>query len=453
VSSPRSLVWHPSVHARFRDELAFLLLSVKAFPKDGVYDELEKYLVASGHTAFRIYRVLGTVDIFLRVWVEKGRVDEFAKELERNLEYIAASKVVIVADIPHHWKYDRSVSTEALSRVTPELVKSLQENFEKPDNWTSDPVRSAIESLLVRSVTENKANILFFTGITASNTRALDVKALLTEIYSLFDIYKSLDKTAVFVTKGPEYAFLIKCETQDYFVIGEFIADLSHRIAVYRSGTVTSVVSDRQIRGREEIGWRSFKQVERRDITTAGILPELYDSEIVNANLRLAIEGWIRDHLVPNRDNMTEDEFKAVQACLRCVVKVEEYGFLSRIVEVFGCSERVLRKQQGRFVGLQMGPSEVAATMKAALAHKPNSEGKKSDLLALGDRLDIFAYVIKQKSLSSDADLVGNWDEEVSLRDQAAHFSEVPYQNWAATLTVLVRFLKRYNKLGKLISK
>lgn len=447
VKEPYALVWNPSVHALFRDELVFVLLSVRAFPKDSIYDDLEDFLDRSGHTAYRIYRVLGAVDLILRVWVEKGRAEEFAKELELKNDYVMSSSVVTVIEIPHHWHYDRTVTAEALSTLTPVLVQSLQDSFTRTDLWSIEPVRSAIESLLVRPVTEIDGNITFFTGVPSTNSRGLDYSALLREIYALLEQFVTLEKTAIFRTKG-EYSLLIKCETTRFASIGEFIGQLSHKIAVYRCGTVTSAVADPKIRGREEIGRRSFRQVERRDMAVANILPELYEkSPPLHSEQSSEIESFIRGTVVPNRKDLTDDEFKGIQVCLRAVIEQDDSTFLEKTLGLFGQAERQIRSITGRFIATTMGQDKVAETINAVLKRTGNSESKKLDLLALGDRLELIVFILKAKKLTEDVEVTNAWNEEVSLRDQAAHFSEKTFSSWCSQLAILVRFLRRYKKL------
>lgn len=450
MEQSRSLVWHPSVHAQFRDELVFALLKVTAFPKDDVYRKLEQFLERTKHTTFRIYRVLGTVDIILRVWVETNHAEEFMVSLQREVDYIESGILLTVSDIPHHWQYWRTPTPESLSNLTPDAVASLQQCFLSPKSWGADDVVAAIDKLLVRQVTETPNTVMFFTGLPLSGVRRLDTQILLKEIYDLFDQFKGLEKTAVYCTRG-DYAFLIKAETKDFFLVGSFLNELSHKISVNKCGTVTSVVADCHIRGREEIGVRSFRQVESRDRSTSIIIPEVYDDRTVNADTRAAIESWVRNNLVPHRPDMTEDNLKSFQICLRAIIARDEGAFLSQIVGVYGKLERPLRQATGMFVGKLVGPNLVGATIQEALRHVPGSEHKKMDQLALGDRLCVFVHVIKKAKLSDDPEVVGDWGPEVGLRDQAAHFSENPFQTWGTQLALLIRFLNRYRKLWQII--
>ena len=451
MDRPRYLVWHPSVHAQFGDELIFAFLKVTAFPREDVYNRIEKYLEVTRHTAYRVYRVLGTVDVILRVWVARGCGDDFMANLQRQVEYVESFVYLTVAEIPHHWHYYRMPKMASLNNLTEELVTSLQNCFGKPETWEMRPVVEALASSCVRPVTDTVGAIMFFTGLPLSGAHRFDLGYILKEIYLLFEQFKEgLHKTAVYRTRG-EYAFLIKCETMDFFLIGAFIKELSHKIAGHKCGTVTSVVCDCQIRGREEIGIRSFRQVERRDIAASNILPELYDDANVTANIRAEVESWIRNYLVPSRPNITEEDFKAIQACLRAVITGNEEAFLSKIVEVFGRAERNLRSSMGKFIGKAIGPKEFHRTFVDALKHIPGSDQKKMDLIAIGDRLTVFAHAIKQSKLSEDPEIIGDWGGEASLRDRAAHFVEETFSGWNSELALLLRFCGRYKKLIELV--
>ena len=94
-----------------------------------------------------------------------------------------------------------------------------------------------------------------------------------------------------------------------------------------------------------------------------------------------------------------------------------------------------------------MGSSSVASTIQAALKRNPNSSEKTLELLSLGDRLDIFCYVIKNRQLSTDKELLSDWESATRLRDQAAHFSERVFPVWDKELPILISFLRRYKKL------
>lgn len=451
LDPPRYLVWHPSVHAQFGDELVFVFLKVTAFPKEDVYERLEAFLGKSKHTAYRIYRILGAVDIVLRVWVERGRSEEFISDLQRQVDYVESAIQLTVAEIPHHWQYWRTATATALSSLGEDSVTALQKCFDKPETWGSAQVSEAVNSFLVRPVTESNGTIMFFTSLLQSGARRFDQAYLLKEIYALFDQYKDgLQKTAVYRTRG-EYAYLIKCETRDFFLIGAFVNELSHRIAGHRCGIATSIVCEYPIRGREEIGKRSFRQIERRDIATSTILPELYDDPSVTANMKSEIEGWVRKYLVPHRHEITEEDFKVIQSCLRAVVIRDEGAFLAKIVEVFGRAERSLRSLTGKFIGLALGPSTVHSTIQDALKHLPGAEQRKIEFISLGDRLAVIAYAIKQANLSEDPDIVGGWSREVTLRDRAAHFSEQTFAEWSDELATLLQFFGRYRKLIELV--
>jgi len=205
-----------------------------------------------------------------------------------------------------------------------------------------------------------------------------------------------------------------------------------------------------------------------RDITTSNILPELYEDLIVTPDARSEIERWVKNHIVPHREELTEDDFKSIQACLRAVVTKDEVTFLSKIVEVFGRAERSLRQVTGKFVGTVLGSKAVGTTIQEALSLVPGSEQMKMErllslgerlavfdytMLSLGERLAVFDYTIRQGNLSDDPAVIGDWSREVNLRDGAAHFSENIFSNWSSELAVLVRFLGRYKKLIEIIDK
>ncbi len=453
MTSRRFLVWHPSVHAQFRDELVFYFITVRAFPRDAVYEELMAHLSTTEHTAYRIYRVFGSYDLILRVWVEKGNSDAFADSLGR-LEYVVDATPIVVEEIPHHWKYPVTAPTDEISKLTPEKVQSIQERFKDPASWNNELIRTALENSLIRQVDETEGALICFTGIVQTTDRkATDSKALLREIYALIKTFDKLDKIAVYRTRG-KFSFLIKCETENSFNVGEFIKELSHTIVVNRCGTVTSILLDPDIRGKEEIGARSIKQVARRDRITLVILPEAYDAFNIKTldSVRLSLlERWINETLVPNRDSLSESEFKDLQLCLRAIVADDERTFLSTIVATFGPIEREFRRLQGPFIGKVVGEAAISSTIRDALKHIPNAEKKKLDLLSLGDRLDVYVFVIKSKSLSDDPDVIDSWNAEAGLRDAAAHYGEKIFPQWNTELPKLVRFLVRYKKLLKIV--
>lgn len=451
----RFLVWHPSVHAQFDDELVFFLITVDAFPKDAVYNEIESWLEKHGFLTFRLYRVLGSFDIILRTWVRKGGSLSVAREIQKAVEAIASATPVLVEEIPHHWKYGIRTPTEAIAKLTPERIQEIQSKFRDPNAWADEPVSSGLRDQIIRVVDETQDNVIFFTGIVQDNGARLDPEALLNECYALIKSQQGLEKSAVYRTSG-RYTFLLKAEVHAsrFKSVGEVVSDLSHLLAVHRCRTETSIVLDSRIRGREEIGQRSFQQVQRRHIATNTFIPEVYE-RTVDAKTCLEMESWVQNNLVPNRDALTDAQSQGFRQCLLSVLaKDGGDNFFISIIGLIGPVERKLRDTQGKFIAKLMGPDQVSPTLAAALQHAQPERKKDLKLLSLGDRLTVYGYVLKEKGLTADKSLLGNWENAVSLRDRSAHFGdESPYQDWSHQLTVVMDFLSRSNRLLRIVEE
>jgi uncharacterized protein with GYD domain len=456
------LVWHPDVHARFLDELVFYFISVRAFPpQENVYNAITDVLEDTGHTSYRMHRVFGSYDIVLKVWVKKGEHEELGKEIKGKSHYVHRLAPAVVEGIRFHSNPEERAAPQeaAVFKLFQKDIESVQGHFDdEPKTWRNDePIRSKLADSVLRIVSDLPPKMMvFFVCITHADTEEMEPHALLGAITDQCQEFSKQGKAVIYRTKT-KYGFIVKLETEDPYSAGRFVVELNDKFSLHEATTETYVVMESRIRGKEEIGTRSFQQVEHRDPLTTYIFPRLYGIRGVSQTRKLEVALWINDKFSPSLERLTLDDLDVIRQCLLAVITNKEVGFSLAIAKPFLEAERELRTCQNEFLGrLGLNPEQA---IRDALRPGKNGDEKKSETLTLGDRIKVYQDAIKkgkprdEKDILSrcDKDVLSDWAAIVELRNQVAHHSENLFPRWAEGLTLLVEFMVRYKKLQTVI--
>ena len=124
------LAWHSDVHARFLDQLVFYFISVRAFPpQENAYKAITDVLEETGHTSYRMYRVFGSYDIVLKVWVKRGEHDELGKEIKGKSHYVHRLAPVVVEGVRFHSRNPAAPQPEAVHKLFDNDIESRSTPF------------------------------------------------------------------------------------------------------------------------------------------------------------------------------------------------------------------------------------------------------------------------------------------------------------------------------------
>jgi len=168
----------------------------------------------------------------------------------------------------------------------------------------------------------------------------------------------------------------------------------------------------------------------------AGIIPDAYEvisrtadeiisflqSQAPNAQLGTKAKTLIRDVLRPA---LMSEEASASTALFVCFTQVEAF----------------LRRVQGRFaVGLQLQPKDV---------YSEAGVKNPAEKMTLGDLLQVYSAALKLAQ-SGDAELIGNWESVVELRNAISH-GRYRLEEWREALTVILAHHHRIENLLALV--
>jgi hypothetical protein len=445
VPMKKYLTWDPAVHQHFRDELAFVFISVYAFSNDTIYDDLKSFLIEGRYTSFRLYRVFGTFDIILKVWVGHRDHHKLRDNLSR-LAFVEKIEAVVVDQIPYPSNNAHESRRGSIAKLLPNDIERIQYFFDKPETWGQEPVMSALANSVVHIVDEMSDELMiFFVCIKHEDTKKLEARTLMREIKGLCERSPKLEKSVIYQMNPYHYSFVVKLQTKHLYEAGRFVIELNNKFAVQHATTETYVVMDPETRASESIGKRSFDQVDVLEL----LLPELAENDSVRQDDKIKIKRWMSDQFIPRVNGLTPPEREAIAECLRAVLADDKSGFDSAVEKPFREVEGELSRLQWKFIEqLGMDPQK---TTQAALKRDENVDNKKLDLLSLGDRIDICVFAIKQESLTSDEDVLDDWKKMVEVRNEAAHGNKNLFQKWDERLTLLIRFIPRGRKLLELI--
>lgn len=450
----RFFAWNPTVYDGFGDTLVFFLIEAQTFRKEHLMKKVRALLEEMRFTSYRIYHIFGDADLIVRAWVTKGREQQLAGKIQSQLDEVSSVEPYLVWDIPHHWKWGPiKLQSSSLSKLTPDFVNAVQSAFQDFEQWPPEIVDEAMEKGLLREITTNPENISFYAFIKSHESwmmRGASLQNLVQHLVNLMRECEPIEFTAVYFLQGDQTKFLIKAEANNFYDIGTFIVQLNEMLALGGCVTMTSIVASKPILGSEKIGQRSFDHAKKRDVAISQILPELYESTLSDSK-RAEIETWTKQHIVERDWKKNGPMLKRLRVALKCVIDQDEDGFVEALFGIFRSPERKLRGLQGKFIVKHMGDGQVQTTLIDALKHTPNPQNKMLSHLTLGDRLDVYLYVIKLKNLSDDTIIVESWDTSVELRNSLVHNSRDMLPEWQKHLSITADFANRVAVLLRVI--
>lgn len=83
-AQPR-LVWDPSVHKYYGEDLSFVVLKLEHSPAD-IYSDVRPFVERAGIRSFSVYRLYGYYDALLRIWAPRPVVQDFLATLQRDFQ-------------------------------------------------------------------------------------------------------------------------------------------------------------------------------------------------------------------------------------------------------------------------------------------------------------------------------------------------------------------------------
>ncbi len=312
------LVWNPAVYYLFEDSLTYYLIAATTFKRASFFRQLTTCLKKHQYQSYRIYQVFGTYDVILRVWVKHGKQGELREILEQEVDSIRAADPWIVWKISDHWHWGRDpLVDKTLRQVTPEYVKQIQRNFDKPETWATPPVRDALDTGILRKVEATDDRVLFFTFVDFKGG-VVNVKEARNEILDDLQERPEILCPAVYLTTSHSAALMLKGECKDLFGIGRLVTDLNSRLALIGARTSTLVACDTDIHGSEEITARDIRQAAGIDLAVKKHFPVLYEREVPE-RLRQQIEYWVREVLIIGTE-LPEGYIEQVAGCLETLI-------------------------------------------------------------------------------------------------------------------------------------
>jgi len=461
----KHLRWNPAVHERFQQALVFYLLKVRVFKKTRLIESLRGLVDKENIGAFRIYEVYGAYDLVIRIWIPKGDEGKFGNALEA-LDNVIAVRPFTVWRWLDHWVWtDQPINTRALDKLTPETVRLIQEECVRTEPFAKGMVLlgNAERDGLVRLIEPGHVHvdgplIKFFVFVTRSDAmdRSVD-KNLLEKLASRLNEFKQngrLQRTSIYAGWGP-YWLMIKGETRDFYRIGDFVVAINEDLALYGGITSTHVVAEKDSIMEDLITERDFDRVRARDLAVAAIVPELYTTDAVSLDqLRAPIEVWVRNNVLVNE--IDDEQVEVIRGCLLGVINQEEETFAARMLSEFRRAEKYLRANQGQFITRVLGPEAYHRVVQEAIGvrREAATSTQKIDakMLALGDRLEVYAHVIREGNLTPGDDRLLNWGEIPRLRNIVVHSAEDLLPNWNQHLTTFLTFLTTFASLQKLVN-
>jgi len=428
--------WHRQVHQRLGEKLHFYI--VRARPLDSL--EIVRNLkvsVARSFGSIHLFPIYGTYDVLIRVWLHPTNEDRFREELSHAMVQAGDDRRIhlfTVDTIEQSWYEEITLSDDALRGLDESLILRIQDG-DAPAEY--DELRR--KGFILKRQQAN--DILFFLAVQLrhefDDKNAHDVALAIRD-----SLVENSEIHNVSIYRGSGYcSVLVRAEVANYFAIGT-LGWIRQQFRALGATTETYLVQTAgYVFAEERIGQATLSALQGRDLLIQAILPELYDAPFAKGQ---PIKRFFDDQL--RNATLTDKDRDLLHDYLLGRLQDNAVRMMTVLFTFFVELEQCLRGRFQEFAGRQNSGSMAEWFERAGV-----TESKRHP--ALGDILQVCQTVISHGNFPEYADLVGDWEDLASLRNEVAHGGVDILTQWDTLLKRLLRYLPRLRSLLPLLAK
>jgi hypothetical protein len=431
--------WHYELHHRFAEQLVYYLLRVRPFEAQRVSDSLNALLARSELQSVRVFKLIGPNDLLIRAWHHSNVTPNFPDWLREALVFGTEVRRFVVANV-------HMISSFAPALEQPEAADLLESLYDEEtvqavqdghdDNLLDQLIKTGV---VITRDSQGPDAVKFFLAISLSQKdETIQVDAAKDLCRHIRDNATTIKNASVY--RGDGFCdIFVKGETDNLFNVGSLIDWIYVRFQKYSASTETYVVAWPRplIEAPDRISESTFKAVHGKDPFVHSIIPELYERFYSS---RKDIEGA----LSRTRKQVIAAHKKLIHEFLLAYLEGKNIEIGRVLFTFFTELEEYFRENHREFIGRNsLSPGKVYDAVGM-----PQDSRK---YINLGHLFNIFAYIVKEKALSDDVLLAGDWNSLVELRNKPLHGALNYSEEWRASLETLLQYLPRLRRLIEVI--
>jgi len=447
------LVWHSAAHERFKEQLYYLLMSVKPFDDARLKSEIQKLLARYGVSKFCAYQLFGNFDLLLRVWLPPQVFREFSEDVRggdriQNLVNHLHFQTLRKLQCSGFYGFGKNNTAElanALQELSPDRVLKVQRerDAQELEQWEQKRV------LRIRTAEEQedegkhvKAFIAFSEPLAGlpDHARGKILNGLADKLNEGGRGFESIT-----LLEGTGFCWLFaKLVVTHFPELGRFVHDVAEEFGPLGVSTSTFLVTRQEdaIEG-DSISEEALREFEPGNRRVAAFIPDLYRPGAISADKldKRGIEDFVLEEVLPATEKHDETQLErydldALKGFLEGVIAGDRDAAFVALFPRIISAESALRRPVENLAKRCQG--NVQALIDELRKHDPKAD-RKVDLteLTLLDSLRAARWILGQL-LPNDPWAQANLKDAVlqgisKHRNTVAHGKEFqPRSDWQA---------------------
>jgi hypothetical protein len=446
-SSPL-VVWHPSVHSFYQEQLYIFLIKAESFDP---YFKMRIRTIVENECRIRgrcFYEVFSNYDILLRAWVTPQKCDKLIHALSNELSVVTVASFAVL-HIYYIWDEIKppmhDVESKTIAAYTSESLAAIQDG-----NMDESILTKAKKDHLILKyvpIQKRKKGIKFYCALQSKAPVSLADLSRELSNYLQNNKSKGIQEKTLYTGAGIAQYF-VKAVASNYFEISSFVLDLCSAFKLARLCSQTMLVATDSLDESDTIDFRGALQTGTMSRIASFLDVNEDDIEKLDKmSIRRLEEQFVRTETTGvfaiDHDGIIKRMFVAFVQRNEGVMQTE-LTFLLKI-------EGMLQRWFPQIMNVQFGKEWYNKSLPTILQNVEVTSPREK--LSFQDIVCILGYVDARNRAISQV-LIADWEqvlrEAVVWRNAVAHSKkklERPIDVWEEVVDFLCKLLPVYYKL------
>lgn len=400
------LIWHSAVHEHFKEQLYYLLMTIKPLDDARVKSKIKSLLMRYGVGQFCVYQVFGSFDMLLRVWLPSPVFRDFTNDMKTQIDnlhsliHFQALQKLQCSQFYGFREETKPAMKSSLSELTTSIVRKVQKDSDaKAIDWcinlgflrTRDADEQEEEGKYVKA-------FIAFSAPLGGLPNTFKDKIIDGLAAKLNDKRSGFDN--VTILEGVGFGWILaKVVAKDFHRFGKLARDVASEFGPSGVASSTFLVSGLEDSMEGDcVSEEALRQAEPVNNAVAAFIPELYTPDPPKTErLKRAIEEFVQSKIIRDpgsESQLARNDSNAMHNFLIGVMKNDREAMFEALFVCIIRAESDLRKPLVEFA--KRCTTGVDGLLQAVQKYEPNGPKRRSENFTILDSMRGAFWILSQ---------------------------------------------------------